>query len=109
MSVIKTETDKSVLTDIVIAALDAMPKPYASNLLYELYATRVYEGDVYTVTREGGVKPFYFAGTNDVHNFFKNINAKYSKDNLFRVRNMEGRTLYGYTVSYTSKGKETIN
>jgi hypothetical protein len=111
IAAVKSQTDSGFLTAIVDAAINTLPKAYANNLIYELYATRVFQGHMYTVTHSGTGKKFYFAGESDVHDFFRDINPKYSRDNLFRVRNKEGRTLYGYEITYvdTSNKKETNN
>lgn len=104
---IQVQTDKAFLLDIIKTALDTLPEAYAHNIIYELYATRVYDGPLYTVKHKETGQTFTFAGIADTHEFFKSINPRYSKENLFRVRNNKNRTLYGYYVIYTDKKKET--
>lgn len=108
ISAIKSQRDTGFLTAILEAAIDTLPKGYADNFLYEMYASRIYEGQVYTLTHKDTGKRFIFAGVQDVHTFFREINPKYCKENLFRVRNKEGRTIYDYYITYVER-KETSN
>ena len=106
LNTVRAQTDRTFLCDIVRTGLSSLPSAYVETLVYELYTQHVYDGIVYTLTNKKNPEDsIIFAGPTDVHDFFTKMNPKYTNDQLFRARNKEGRSVYGYTI--TTKEKET--
>lgn len=109
LNTIRAQTDRLFLCDIIKVSLETLPSAYVETLVYDLNTKYLFEGQVYTVTNKKNPADVHiFAGAMDVHSFFRSLNPRYSNDQLFRARNVDGRTIYGYTVEYKDiKRKET--